>query len=370
MRAQKQKSSALYFDVSLLFPALLLAGIGVVMVYSASSHIAIERFGDSAFFLKRQALFMFLGIAVMIFFRYFPYRLLRPFTYGLLLMSFVLLGAVYINGVGFSASGATRWLRFGSFSFQPAMFAKMSLIIYLAYSLNKKKDRVDRFAIGFLPHVIVFGAFSILIFLQPDFGSVVIFALITWFMLFVAGVRPLHLLTSFVFLLPILIYYMLNAEYRFKRLISFLDPWRYKSDEGYQIVHSLMAFGTGGLWGTGIGQGYQKLFYLPEPHTDFIFSVIGEELGLVGVLGILALYSIILWRGISIAKRTENLFGVFMAFGLTVALGIQVFVNTGVAVGILPTKGLTLPFLSYGGTALVFNMAAIGVLMNIGQDAT
>ncbi len=370
MRYQNRLTNIFYFDVSLLFPALLLAGIGVVMVYSASSHIAAERFGDETYFLRRQALYMVLGIGLMVFFRYLPYRLLRIFTYILLAVSFALLCAVYIKGVGISASGATRWLRAGPVSFQPSIFAKMSLIIYLAYSLNKKREKVEQFSIGFLPHVVVFGAFSLLIVMQPDFGSVVIFGLITWCMLFVAGVRPLHLLSSFIFLLPILVYYMFNAQYRLRRLVSFLDPWQFKHDEGYQVVHSLMAFGTGGIWGTGIGQSYQKLFYLPEPHTDFIFSVIGEELGLIGVLGILGLYSIILWRGITIAQKTEDLFGVFMAFGLTAAMGIQVFVNTGVAVGILPTKGLTLPFLSYGGTALMFNMAAIGVLMNIGQDTT
>jgi cell division protein FtsW len=158
---------------------------------------------------------------------------------------------------------------------------------------------------------------------------------------------------------------MVNAEYRLRRIISFLDPWQYPADEGYQIVHSLMAFGTGGIWGSGIGKGYQKLFYLPEPHTDFIFSVIGEELGLIGVMAILGLYFLILWRGISIARNAEDYYGSFVAIGLTAAIGIQVCVNMGVALGLLPAKGLALPFLSYGGTSLLINMASIGVLMNI-----
>jgi len=169
-------------------------------------------------------------------------------------------------------------------------------------------------------------------------------------------------------MIPMVYLGMISAEYRFKRIVSFLSPWDYPADHGYQTIHSLMAFGTGGLWGTGIGKSYQKLFYLPEPHTDFIFSVIGEELGLFGVMLILILYAVILWRGLMIARNAQDDFGALMALGLTTALGLQVIVNTGVTLGLLPTKGLTLPFLSYGGTSLLFNMAAIGILMNIGGE--
>jgi cell division protein FtsW len=167
-------------------------------------------------------------------------------------------------------------------------------------------------------------------------------------------------------MLPAAYFLMINAEYRIKRLISFLDPWQYPAAEGYQVIHSLMAFGTGGLWGAGIGKGYQKLFYLPEPHTDFIFAVIGEELGFWGVLFILALYALVIWRGTAIAVHCQDRFGMLVAAGITVAIGLQASINMGVALGLLPTKGLTLPFLSYGGSSLLFNMAAIGILMNIG----
>jgi len=369
MRLNRRSDHPLYFDAFLLFPVLMLTGIGVVMVYSASSHIAAERFGDSTYFLKKQAIFFLIGIGLMIFFRYLNYRLFRVLAYAILVCAFVSLGAVYVDGVGISANGATRWLRLFGFSFQPSVMAKYALIVYLAYSLNKKQAHLDDFSIGFLPHIVVFGALSVLILLQPDFGSVVVFGLITGVMLFVAGTRVIHLLTSFIFifLLPAAVYYMIKAEYRLSRLTSFLDPWRFQHDGGYQIVHSFMAFGTGGIWGTGIGQGYQKLFYLPEPHTDFIFSVIGEELGLWGALLVIALYMVLLWRGVTIAATTNDRFGSLLALGVTAALSFQVFVNTGVAVGILPTKGITLPFLSYGGTSLVFNLAAIGVLMNIGH---
>jgi len=170
-------------------------------------------------------------------------------------------------------------------------------------------------------------------------------------------------------LLPIGYFVMINASYRFARLLSFMDPWKYPTDAGYQIVHSLMAFGTGGVWGTGIGKGYQKLFYLPEPHTDFIFSVIGEELGLIGVIAIMGLYILIFWRGLTIARTTSDTFGMFVAAGLTISIGLQVCVNMAVTLGLLPTKGLSLPFLSYGGSSLLVNMAAVGILMNIGANS-
>jgi cell division protein FtsW len=199
---------------------------------------------------------------------------------------------------------------------------------------------------------------------------VVILGTITWLMLYLGGVRVIHLLSPLLALIPIAYLLMISAPYRVKRLMSFLNPWQYQSDEGYQVIHSLMAFGSGGIFGAGIGKGYQKLFYLPEPHTDFIFSVIGEELGMLGVLTILALYSVIIWRGIIIARNCDDPFGQLIAGGITIAIGLQVVVNMGVTLGLLPTKGLTLPFLSYGGTSLLINMATIGILMNIGAGRT
>ena len=361
----RQETQALTYDVKLLFPVLFLVGMGIVMVYSASSALALEKYGTNLYFLKKQALFSLLGIVVLVICSHFPYRFFRFLTYPFLILALILLAAIQFSEFGYSAGGSARWLRFGSFSFQPSEFARFALVIYLAYSMNKKIDAIKYFTIGFLPHVLVLGVFTVLIFLQPDFGVVVIFGAITWIMMFVGGVRLLHLFPPLFILLPILYFFMVNAEYRLRRIISFLDPWQYPADEGYQIVHSLMAFGTGGIWGSGIGKGYQKLFYLPEPHTDFIFSVIGEELGLIGVMAILGLYLLILWRGISIARNAEDYYGSFVAIGLTAAIGIQVCVNMGVALGLLPAKGLALPFLSYGGTSLLINMASIGILMNI-----
>jgi cell division protein FtsW len=361
------RGQPLNYDVKLLFPVLFLVGIGIVLVFSASSALALKKFGTDSYFLKKQALFALLGVVALVICRHFPYRFLRYLAYPLLILALVFLAAIQIPEFGYSAGGAIRWFRFKSFTFQPSELARFAMIIYLAYSMSRKMDKIKDFYVGFLPHVLVFGMFAALIIIQPDFGSVVILGAVFWIMLFAGGVRISHLMASLFLIIPIAYYLMVNAEYRVKRIMSFLNPWQYPADEGYQIVHSLMAFGTGGIWGTGIGKGYQKLFYLPEPHTDFIFSVIGEELGLLGVLTILGLYVLIFWRGISIARNSRDSFGSFVAIGLTTAIGLQVCVNTGVALGLLPTKGLTLPFLSYGGTSLLINMASIGILMNIGS---
>jgi len=354
------------YDLPLLFAVLFLIGTGIVMVYSASSALALKTFGSDLFFLKRQAVFALIGIVTLIVCCRIPLPVYRTMTYPLLALAFLLLVLIQTTGLGFSAGGSTRWLRVGGFTLQPSEPARLALILYLAYSMSKKQPRIKTFSIGFLPHIIVLALFSVVILIQPDFGSVVILAVITWIMLFVGGARLLHLSSAFAALLPIFYLLMINAEYRLRRIMSFLDPWQYPTDEGYQVVHSLMAFGTGGLFGTGIGNSYQKLFYLPEPHTDFIFSVVGEELGLLGVMVILGLYGIILWRGTHIARNADSTFAMILSTGITVAVLLQVCINMGVALGLLPTKGLTLPFLSYGGSSLIVNMASMGILMNIG----
>jgi len=353
------------YDVMLLFPVLFLVGIGIVMIYSASSALALKKFGNDYFFLQKQGIFAVLGILALVACRHVPYAWWRALAYPMVFAAVVLLAAIHVSPWGFSAGGSARWLRFGAFSFQPSEFARLALVIYLAYSLSRKIEEVRIFTIGFLPHVMVFGAFALLILYEPDFGSVVILGAVTWTMLFIGGVRLLHLSSAFILLLPAAYFFMMDAQYRIRRLVSFMDPWAYPGDAGYQIIHSLLAFGSGGIWGVGIGQGYQKLFYLPEPHTDFIFSIVGEELGLVGVLAILGLYGLIVCRGIRIAKKTVDPFGAYLAAGLTVAIGLQVFVNMGVTLGLLPTKGLALPFMSYGGSSLLLNMASIGILMSI-----
>lgn len=354
-----------HYDFKILFPVLFLLGVGVVMVYSSSSALALKKFGSDTFFLEKQGVFAILGIFALIVCRHFPLKTLRSLTYPFLFFAFFLLVFIQITDFNMSAGGARRWLRIGRFTFQPSEFARFAMILYLAYSLSKKREKADDFYIGFLPHALVLGAMTLLILLQPDFGSAAILGALTWIMMFVGGVKLGYLVFSLLLIIPTAFFVLVNASYRMERIISFWDPWQYATDGGYQIIHSLMAFGSGGFWGTGIGKGLQKLFYLPEPHTDFIFSVIGEELGLAGVLFVLGFYGIIIWKGAGISINAPDHFSSYLAAGLTASLALQVCVNMGVALALLPTKGLTLPFLSYGGTSLILNTASIGVLMNI-----
>ncbi len=354
------------YDIWLIIPVLCLVGIGIVMVYSASSALAAKKFGVDYYYLKRQAISFLLGVVALVICRCFPIKIFRSLTYPILALAAFFLIAIVITDLGVSAGGAVRWIGFGHFTFQPVELARFAIILYLAYSMSKKGEKIRRFSIGFVPHIIILAGFSFLIMLQPDFGSVMILFLITWIMLFIGGVPVKHLILSIIPVAPVVYFFLISSPYRLKRITSFLDPWKYASNEGYQTIHSLMAFGTGKIWGAGLGKGYQKLFYLPEPHTDFIFSVIGEELGFVGVLGVLACFGLIIWKGIEIAINTEDRFSSFLAAGITISIGLQATINMGVAMALLPTKGLTLPFLSYGGTSLLINMASVGILMNIG----
>ena len=364
-RAAGARMPATGQDIQILFPVLFLVGIGIVMVYSASSALAVKKFGSDYYFLKKQAVFALIGICALVACRHIPYTAYRPLAYPLLALAVLLLAAVLFSPLGVTAGGSSRWLRLGPIRFQPSEFARLALIIYLAYSMERKADRIGEFSIGVLPHAAVLGVLCLLVLKQPDFGSAAILAFLTGLMMFVGGVKLGYLLTAGVAGVAAGACVITFAGYRVRRVMSFLDPWQYSSDAGYQIVHSLMAFGSGGWWGAGIGKGVQKLFYLPEPHTDFIFSVIGEELGVAGVLLIILLYLLIVWKGIRIARHAPDLFGCYLAVGLTSALALQISINMGVTLGLLPTKGLTLPFLSYGGTSLVLNMATVGILMNI-----
>lgn len=352
-------------EPAILFPVIILAGLGIIMVHSASASISMTEHGTALYYVKKQFIFCVMGIIIMFIASLIPYKLLSSLAYLILFSAVLSLFAVQIPGLGVKAGGAYRWLNIGGFTFQPSEFAKLALIIFLAYSLNKKQEMISHFLVGFLPHVVVLGLLAILILIQPDLGTVVIMWAISWIMMFIAGVRLIHLLSPAPLLVPMIYFLVYKVQYRMERIFAFLNPWDDPLNTGYQITHSLKAFGSGGLFGKGMGMGIQKLHYLPEPHTDFILSIIGEELGLVGVLGILILYGIVIVKGVHIAREADTLFGTFLAIGITASLALQVSINTGVTMGILPTKGLTLPFLSYGGTSLLMNMAGIGILMSI-----
>jgi cell division protein FtsW len=363
-----QNENPAKYDSLILTAVLFLTGIGIIMVYSASSVLATKKYGSEYFFLRKQFTFALLGCIVMIIFRNIPYQCYKRLAYPGLLVSIFLLISIFFPGFGHRAGGAARWIHIWGISFQPAEIARFAIILYMAYSLDKKKERLRSFSIGIIPHALFVGSFLILIAMQPDFGSVVIIATLTFLMLFAGGIPIHHLLGCVMIFIPTAYYLVINAPYRLQRIITFLNPWQYRTDAGYQIIHSLMAFGTGGFWGAGLGKSYQKLFYLPEPHTDFIFSVIGEELGLIGVLVILTLYGLIIWRGFSITLTINDMFGACLALGFTSAVALQVCINMSVTLGLMPTKGLTLPLLSYGGTSLICHMAVMGILMNIGSQ--
>ncbi|MFW6081692.1 MAG: putative lipid II flippase FtsW [Desulfosalsimonas sp.] len=349
----------------LLLAVTILAGIGAAMVYSASSEIALRVYGDEYYFFSRQLINLALGFFAMLVLSFVPYRIYRKLSYLMLLAAVVMLSAVLVTDAGHSAGGATRWLRIMGLQFQPAEFARLALIVFMAYSLSKKQERVSEPSIGFLPHFLVLCLFTVLILLQPDFGTIALLWILAWMIMFAGRVPLMHLASAVILIMPAALWLLFSADYRIRRYMTFLDPWKVPRDDGYQIIHSLMGFGSGGIFGKGFGEGFQKLFYLPTPHTDFIFSVIGEEGGLLWVLMILGLYLVILLRGMKISADAPECFGSLLAFGITAAIGLHSVVNMGVNLSLLPTKGLTLPFLSYGGSSLVFNLGCIGILMNI-----
>ena len=348
------------FDAILLWCVLILLVLGIVMVFSSSSIYASEKLGDDYYFLKKQLVIALLGILLLIAAMAVNYQLWSKLTYPLLFGSLLLLILVLIPGVGNEVSGSRRWLKLAGFSFQPAEFAKLALVMYLAHTLSKKQPQKR-----FLPKAIVSGVFVLLIIAQPDFGTAMILAAIALILLFAAGLRFSHLLSGFLLSLPVLYLMVTQADYRRKRILAFLNPWNDPTNSGFQIIQSFLAFGSGGIWGRGLGQGRQKLFYLPDAHNDFIFSVIGEELGFIGVVIILTLFLIIILRGIKISLSARDPFGSYLALGITLMIGLQAMVNFGVSLGLLPTKGLTLPFISYGGSSLIVSLIGAGILLNI-----
>jgi len=285
-----------------------------------------------------------------------------------MIFTFLLLVVVMFPEFSKKVGGARRWLTFGGLSFQPSELAKFTLVLFIAKSLVKRADKLRSFAYGYLPNLIVLGFFFIPIFFQPDFGTVMVILAVTFTMLFIAGLRKKFLFLSILAIIPIVALAILFAEYRTRRIIAFLNPWEDPSGVGFQAVQSFYAFGRGGFWGVGLGESSQKLYRLPEAHTDFIFSVIGEELGFVGTTAIVLLFLIFIWRGFLTAYQAKDPFGTHLATGLTLLIGLQAFINLGVASGLLPTKGLTLPFISMGGSSMLVTMLSVGVILNISEQ--
>ena len=344
-----------------------LVGFGIVMVYSASAVFASKEFGSSTYFLARQAAFATLGLAAMAVSSNLDYRIYKKLTYPILLVAAAGLLAC-ATSLGTKVGGASRWIRVGPIGIQPSEVAKLAIILYLSYSLAKKAEKIKSFTIGFLPHVAVSAVFMGLLLLQPDFGTAVVIALSTFTLLFVSGARMGYLVGVVLVGAPLAYRAVVGSAYRMRRIMAFLDPWQYRNDVGYQISESLMSFGSGGMWGVGLGDGKQKLFFLPEAHNDFISAIVGEELGFIGIVVMLCCYSMIVYRGFRIAWHAADAYGTYVAFGVSSLLGMQVLVNLGVAMGALPTKGLTLPFVSYGGSSLVLVLWSMGILINISRS--
>jgi cell division protein FtsW len=353
------------FDFIGLGLTLVLVLLGIVMVYSASSRLAAERYHNSFYFVQKQAAFAALGFLALAVFRYIPYQLYRRWIYWIMGASALSLMLVLIPGLGTRVGGASRWFRLGGISFQPAEFSKLVLILFLAYSMTKKQAVMKSLSKGFIFHLGVVLFFVGLVLAEPDLGMAISILMITGILLFVGGVRLKHLSLSLFSVIPLAYFLVWQVPYRRARVLSYLNPWGDPLGSGFHLIHSFYAFGSGGLTGQGLGESHQKLFYLPEPHTDFIFSIIAEELGFLGVLAVALLFLFFMVRGLRAALKGRDLFGLYLAAGITIMISLQAFINMLVVMGLLPTKGLTLPFISYGGTSLLLNLICIGILMNI-----
>ncbi|MBI5586918.1 MAG: putative lipid II flippase FtsW [Deltaproteobacteria bacterium] len=353
------------YDRLLIIATLMLLVMGLLMVYSTSSVVALKRFGNQYFFVKKQLTYVLAGVICFVGATRVPYGFYRRMAYPILILSALALICIYIPGLGFTAGGARRWVRLGPIAFQPSEPAKLAVIFFLAYSLAAKQEKIKEFSIGFLPNILIPGVIILLIMLEPDLGTSIALASIVLLLNFIAGVRIRYLLYLVLAAAPFIYVVIHKFSYMMTRIMIFLDPWKDPEGKGFQMVQSFLAFGAGGVRGVGLGEGKQKLFYLPEAHTDFILSVIGEELGFIGVAAVTALYALFLYCGIKIAMKARDRHGMYLALGLTFMVVLQAAFNSAVVMGLLPPKGLPLPFISYGGTSLLVNMIAVGVLLNI-----
>lgn len=350
-------------DRLLVAAVLLLAAFGSVMIFSAGAVFAAKKYGDPFYFLKRELVYGILGLCAFTVALRIDYGAYRRWAYPLLGVSILLLVAVL--KVGSRAGGAIRWFRLGPLSFQPGELAKFALALYLATLLARKAEKVRDFSVGFLPPLLVTGVMMGLLLKQPDLGTAVIFGAVALGLLFIAGTRTSYLILAVLVAAPVGWKFIVSTPFRMRRMLAFLDPWAFRRDVGYQITESLISVGSGGVAGLGLGDGRQKLFFLPEAHTDFILSIVGEELGLMGVSFVILSFAVLVWRGLRAAVRARDPFGCYLAFGISAMFGLQALVNIGVVLGSLPTKGLPLPFISYGGTSLLVSLFMAGVLANI-----
>jgi cell division protein FtsW len=354
-------------DYPLFYVVFFILAIGVVMVYSASTYYGMYVIPahDSMYFLKRQILFAALGIVALLFMMAFDYHKLKKLTLLILIATVILLIAVFF----FEAKkGAQRWITIGPFSLQPSEIAKYAVVLFLALSLEQKGEKVKGLMYGMMPYLGFSGFFAGMVLLQKNLSIASVIMIVTLIVLFVSGAR----LKDFAVILPVLfagaVFFIFSEEYRKARLLNFINPWNDPAGNGYQLIQSFLALGSGGITGLGLGQSRQKTLYMPEPHNDFIFSIIGEELGLIGCLFIITLFGILIWRGITIAIKAKDTYGTLLAVGITSVIAVQAIINIAVVTGSMPVTGVPLPFISYGGSSLVINMTAMGILLNISRQ--
>ena len=352
----------------LLIIASILVCVGIVMIYSASSCYAYERYSDSAYYLKRHMMHFLLGLFLANFFLKKDYKQLKKYSRIFLAISIIGLILALVPGIGREAGGAKRWVKLGFIGFQPSEFAGFFLIVYIADILDRKQPVIRSFLRGFMPPLAVLGFSVLLVLMQPDLGSSICILAVGFVMMFVSGVNMAYIIPFLIPVIPIFYLLIFKVAYRMRRIVSYLDPWSDTQGAGFQIIQSFLALGSGGIFGLGLGCSKQKLFYLPQAHTDFIFSIIGEEAGLIGTLSIVVLFVMFVWLGIQISIKAKDLFGRFLALGIITSIGLKAIINIAVSTGAIPTKGLPLPFISYGGTAMIFNIIAVAILINISNS--
>lgn len=356
------------YDKLLLFFMLLLLSFGALMIYSSTSVVTpllAKKNITEFYYFKRHLFTMVLGVIAMFFAYKLKPSLLKRMAIPLLIFSFVLLILVFFPYIGVTAGGAKRWIRLWPTTFQPSEFVKLSMVIYLARYMSMSDYNTESF-VSFVKPLLVMVVFQIVFLKQPDFGATMSLAFLTFAMLFISGMRLRYIASVLLLAMPV-IYKLIMEPYRLKRIISFIDPWKDPQGSGFQLVQSFIALGSGGLTGLGLGESKQKLSFLPASHTDFIFCLVGEELGLIGACVVVALFMFLFIRGISIANKSKDSFVYYLAYGLTLMVSLQALTNFAVVTGLVPTKGLPLPFMSYGGSSLLVNMAAVGIILNISK---
>ncbi|HEY1813712.1 MAG TPA: putative lipid II flippase FtsW [Kofleriaceae bacterium] len=352
------------YDLLLLGAVLGLLGLGTVEIYSATAAESLTHFGDAAHYLERQLGYVLVGGLAMWAAARLDYRRLRDLTYPLLFGALLLLAAALAMH---PKNGAKRWIPLGPLTFQPVEIAKLALVTYLACSLGRKADRVKTFTIGFVPHLVVCGMMMVLLLKQPDLGSSVVLGATTLGMLFMAGARISYISLAVLGAAPIAYHLVVGTPWRMHRFLAYFNPEAFGTREGYQFLQARLAIGSGGLFGAGLGGGHQTLGFMPEAHNDFILAPIGEELGWIGIAAVIALFIILVWRGVRAALGSRDVFGGYLAFGITLLFGVQALFNVGVVLGVVPNKGITLPLVSYGGSSLVITMFLAGLLLNVGR---